>query len=228
MNTFSTNGINAQLKAGLVSSGSLEKAMLLAIDNGVPSIAFMFNPTELTFNAEVQVNEQSGTQDQKEGTKKVSFSQVPPFSVTMSKIIFDTYETGENVVDKYIAHFKAAVKFIGSVKSKFPNLNNSRGNKKEGVTKNKNGTSVEQKSDDSNRPPLYRFVWGDQVYIEKCFVEKLSYKITMFLPNGTPVRAVIDSLTLKDAATLKKNQDSPPPVSDRKKDSLESRMKFKG
>lgn len=48
------------------------------------------------------------------------------------------------------------------------------------------------------RPPLYRFEWGANVYLEYCFVERLDYKLTKFAANGTPVRAIIDSLTLKE------------------------------
>ena len=49
------------------------------------------------------------------------------------------------------------------------------------------------------RPPIYKFTWGEQIYLRRCFIENLTYKLTMFLPDGTPVRAVIDSLTLKEA-----------------------------
>ena len=55
------------------------------------------------------------------------------------------------------------------------------------------------------RPPIYQFMWGKQVYLRRCFIEKLNYKLTMFLPDGTPVRAVIDSLTLKEADEPKEN-----------------------
>lgn len=47
------------------------------------------------------------------------------------------------------------------------------------------------------RPPTYLFSWGSQQYI-RCFIEDLSYDLTMFLPDGTPVRAVIGSLTLTE------------------------------
>ena len=49
------------------------------------------------------------------------------------------------------------------------------------------------------RPPIYTFSWGGQVHLRRCFVEKLNYKLTMFMPDGTPVRATIDSLVLKEA-----------------------------
>lgn len=76
------------------------------------------------------------------------------------------------------------------------------------------------------RPPIYQFMWGKQVYLRRCFIEKLSYKLTMFLPDGTPVRAVIDSLTLKEADEPKENGplDAKPPAQvDRQTDSLSSR-----
>ena len=76
------------------------------------------------------------------------------------------------------------------------------------------------------RPPIYQFMWGKQVYLRRCFIEKLSYKLTMFLPDGTPVRAVIDSLTLKEADEPKENGPlgaKPPAQVDRQTDSLSSR-----
>ncbi|GAB4178085.1 MAG: peptidoglycan-binding protein [Calditrichia bacterium] len=38
------------------------------------------------------------------------------------------------------------------------------------------------------RPPVLQFVWGTFVF--KCVIKKLVTKYLMFLPNGTPVRAV--------------------------------------
>jgi hypothetical protein len=76
------------------------------------------------------------------------------------------------------------------------------------------------------RPPIYQFMWGKQVYLRRCFIEQLNYKLTMFLPDGTPVRAVIDSLTLKEADEPQENGPlgpKPPPKVDRQTDSLASR-----
>jgi hypothetical protein len=76
------------------------------------------------------------------------------------------------------------------------------------------------------RPPIYQFMWGKQVYLRRCFIEQLNYKLTMFLPDGTPVRAVIDSLTLKEADEPQENGPlgaKPPPNVDRQTDSLASR-----
>ncbi|MBW4557876.1 MAG: phage tail protein [Trichormus sp. ATA11-4-KO1] len=46
------------------------------------------------------------------------------------------------------------------------------------------------------RPPIYVFTWGDQQYI-RCFVQSLNYSLTLFLPDGTPVRAKVN-LTLEE------------------------------
>ncbi len=43
----------------------------------------------------------------------------------------------------------------------------------------------------TKRPPIYIFTWGDTDYL-RCFVKTLSFKLTLFLPDGTPVRASVD------------------------------------
>lgn len=48
----------------------------------------------------------------------------------------------------------------------------------------------------NERPPIYLFTWGSQEYL-RCFVQSLSYKLTLFLPDGTPVRAIVN-LTLEE------------------------------
>ncbi len=152
-------------KSSLISekSGNLVKARLTSED-GVPPIEFMFNPTELSFNRDVKTSENPGARTKDEGLPKVSYSYIKAYTVTIKKILFDTYEDGSDVVSKYIEPFRTAVKFVGG----------------------------------KERPPIYTFSWGDQVYLRRCFVVSLTYNLTMFLPDGTPVRAVIDSLTLKE------------------------------
>lgn len=41
------------------------------------------------------------------------------------------------------------------------------------------------------RPPIYLFTWGKNKYL-RCFVKNFSFKLTLFLSDGTPVRANID------------------------------------
>lgn len=155
---------------------TLTKAKLIPKDNGVHEIEFMFNPTELSFEKVVETSENQAARTQDRGQNKVSFATTISYKVTINKILFDTYETGEDVVKKYIDHFRKAVQFD-------PKL-------------------VQAKKE---RTPLYTFAWGSHQYLRSCFIEKLSYKLTMFLPDGTPVRAVIDSLSLKEADEPKPN-----------------------
>jgi len=56
---------------------------------------------------------------------------------------------------------------------------------------------AEKGSAKGKRPPVYTFVWGNNKYL-RCFIDSLTYKLTRFLPDGTPVQAKIDSLTLKE------------------------------
>lgn len=46
------------------------------------------------------------------------------------------------------------------------------------------------------RTHILTFVWGEHTYLNHCFIESLDYRLTMFLPDGMPVRAVIDNLTM--------------------------------
>ncbi|MBD1924673.1 hypothetical protein H6F77_26965 [Microcoleus sp. FACHB-831] len=143
----------------------LEKAYLSALDSGGEDIHFMFNPTELTFTGSVKYNDNQGAQAEKTGKSKVSFSNVNPSTVTISNILFDTYEDGIDVFQAHIKKFRDAIIFVPGLK----------------------------------RTPMYGFFWGEHPYMPRCVVENLTYKLTMFLADGTPVRAVIDSLTLKEA-----------------------------
>ena len=154
----------------------LAKALLLAKDSGAKNIEFMFNPQEIAFEESVATSESQGTRGEKKGRPKVSFSYINATKVTINNIVFDTFETGENVFLTRIIPFKKAVEFLGN---------------------------------EEKRPPIYSFVWG-QVYLEYCFIDTLGYKLTKFLTNGTPVRAVIDSLVLKEIDPPQKDQGSTP------------------
>jgi hypothetical protein len=175
---------------------TLTKATLHPNDSGAPTLEFMFNPTELVFEGVLETSENSGARNQQSGRPKVSFSHVKAYTITINNIIFDTYEIGEDVVQKYIENFKKALEFVG-----------------------------QGGGGDTQRPPLYKFIWGKKVYLKSCFIEKLNYKLTLFLPDGTPVRAVIDSLTLKEADEPKPNNSMMNPVKDRTQDSLASKLK---
>lgn len=64
---------------------------------------------------------------------------------------------------------------------------------------------------DKERPPIYLFTWGSQEYL-RCFVQSLSYKLTLFLPDGTPVRSVVN-LTLEEIGEANPNGNTGTPSS---------------
>ncbi len=49
----------------------------------------------------------------------------------------------------------------------------------------------------SKPPPLTEFVWGS-FSTKKCYITDLSVSYTLFLPNGTPIRAEVNGLTLTE------------------------------
>ena len=60
------------------------------------------------------------------------------------------------------------------------------------------------------RPPIYLFSWGTIDYLH-CYVESLDYQLTLFLPDGTPVRAKA-SISLKEVDPSQ-GVSNPPPQS---------------
>lgn len=88
------------------------KAKLIA-QGGGNNIEFMFNPQELSFSRTMNLNSCGGARTD-EGIPKVSFGSPEPYSISVNGLIFDTYETGENVLDKHIENFRQSVEFLDS------------------------------------------------------------------------------------------------------------------
>lgn len=151
----------------VMSSQRLVKAKLFSLDSNDYNVEFMFNPNQLNFSRGIKLNEPSGARS-RHGQKKVSFADPESCTLNLQKILFDTYEEGTDVYKKYIDRLVKSVQFIN------PN----------------------ERDDKNKRPPIYLFIWGANDYL-RCFVESLKYQLTMFLPDGTPVRATAD-LTLKE------------------------------
>ena len=152
---------------------TLQKARLVAVDGG-ENIEFMFNPNQLDFSRSIDIEQAQGAHTA-EGENKTSFKYPNPYSLKISNILLDTYESGTSVLD-HVGKFTKAVEFSDSGQGK------------------------------EKRPPIYLFTWGNERYL-RCFVKTLSFKLTLFLPNGTPVRAVLDlSLEQVDSPTPKPGQ----------------------
>lgn len=148
-------------------SERLVKAKLFSLDDKKYDIVFMYNPTLVDFKRSIKLNQPAGARN-KQGQNKISFANPEPCVITLSKILFDTYEEGTDVYKTYIEKMMQSVMFI----------------------------NPESKKDEDKRPPIYLFIWGEKDYL-RCFVESFTYQLTMFLPNGMPVRAVAN-LTLKE------------------------------
>lgn len=161
--------------------------MLFSVDNAEYDLEFMFNPTQLDFRRSIRVNQPTGPRSG-QGQSKVSFAAPEPCTLTLSNIIFDTYETQENVVNRYIDRLIRAVKFLDA--------NPPRGAISVSPAPAPRHSSATQQQAENNRPPIYLFTWGEYQYL-RCFVESFQYQLTLFLPEGTPVRAKVN-LTLKE------------------------------
>lgn len=158
----------------------LEKAKLVRHDGDAETITFMFNPTEISFTRTSSWTSDPGNRGESL-LPKVNFSGVEPYKFTLSKLLFDTYETKDSVVEKYIRNIKKG---------------------------------VEAPDGENQRPPVYIFTWREKYF--HCVMTSLSYNLTMFLSDGTPVRALVDiSLQEVDSKNLPAGR---PPVKKGEKD----------
>lgn len=86
------------------------KAVIIAKEAGVLGFSVMFNPKELQVDKTVSWTAAS-TKGQQTEDPKQEFKE--PQASTMSvTLYFDTYETGEDVYDKYIKELEKTVKMV--------------------------------------------------------------------------------------------------------------------
>ena len=211
-----------------VSDKRLVKAALIPRSGeSAPTIRFMFNPTDLQFSRSVSIEMVKGARTFR-GLPKVNFGFIEPYELKLSGLVFDTYETGEDVYE-LIKPLRDAVDF-SSFQDPFTEktITDANGNtytysermmqtnftnvlaqsaastaagmlgNKVGVTADINlagfmeyGTNFDNQALELRRPPVYYFIWGEHNYM-RCMIKDLSFKLTMFLPNGRPVRAMVD------------------------------------
>ena len=146
-----------------------EKAKLkLANQPRASFIEFQFNPTEIIFDVAADLSTSKGARQTETGAPKVNFSNFQADKVTLKNIVYDTFE-------------------VESGDSQKKNVLSAYINKYKEAMKFVPG---------KDQPPILTFSWGNNIYLKRCFIENLSYRLTMFASDGTPVRAVIDSLTL--------------------------------
>ncbi|MEH2240504.1 CIS tube protein [Nostoc sp.] len=97
----------------------LEKAKLVAYNGEAPDIELMFNPTDISFSRTVNWQSQPGNRGS-ELLPKVNFSSVEPYKFTLKQLLYDTYETKESVMKKYIDNIKKSVETINKTPDKRP------------------------------------------------------------------------------------------------------------
>lgn len=129
---------------------ALEKAAILNEDTG-DKIEFCFNPSEIQVAKTVPWSRHAvkGTD-----SPEAQFTQGGELRLT-AELVFDTYETSEDVYNKY-------TKKVAELTEIKPQL---------------------------KRPSLCRWIWGKHSF--PCFVESYQTRYTMFLEDGTPVRAIM-------------------------------------
>jgi hypothetical protein len=125
------------------------------------AIDVCFNPKEYSLEKSVEWDSEKAFSD----APNPEFKAPKPMSLSVT-LQFDSYEERVSVRDKWVRKLEALTLMKKQLKS---------------------GASKKDKED--ARPPTILFVWGRFTF--KGVVESLSQKYTMFLSDGTPVRAEV-------------------------------------
>jgi len=149
--------------------GKLERARIHVLKNdGAQStdvdsyIEVCFNPKEYSLEKSVEWDAEKAFTD----APTPEFKAPKPMTLSVT-LQFDTYEERSNVRDKWVRKIEKLTLMTGDLP--------------------KDGTKASKPDKQKFRPPTILFVWGRFVF--KGVVESLSQKYTMFLSDGTPVRA---------------------------------------
>lgn len=151
--------------------GSLERAKIYVLDNsetgsftkdsvaGKTHIDVCFNPKEYALDKSVEWDSEKSFSD----AAAPEFKK--PSAMTLSVTLqFDSYEERVSVRDKWVRQLEGMTMMKAPLTSK--------------------SSDTDKKN---NRPPTILFVWG--AFVFQGVIESLSQKYTMFLSDGTPVRA---------------------------------------
>src|SRR5438874_2552795 len=124
-------------------------------------IEVCFNPKEYSLDKTVEWDSEKAFSDAPQPEFKA------PKPMTLSVVLqFDTYEERVSVRDKWVRRIEKLTMMTGKVKNE------------------QKPTKIEKQK---LRPPVILFIWGRFTF--KGVVESLAQKYTMFLSDGTPVRA---------------------------------------
>jgi hypothetical protein len=147
-----------------MSTSQLKRALIKTVDGESISVECLFNPKEYTF---AKTNSWPKEAKAVENMPSVNFGGGNPATLSMD-LLFDSYQSsrdGGKSSDVRTSHI-----------NKLWQMMYVDANMKE-KKKNKQG-----------RPPKVQFVWG-KAWSFEAVITSLSVTFTLFLPNGTPVRA---------------------------------------
>jgi len=148
--------------------GKLERARIHVLkgdgsnDNDAEFIEVCFNPKEYSLEKSVEWDAEKAFSD----APHPEFKAPKPMTLSVT-LQFDTYEERANVRDKWVGQIEKLTLMTGDLP--------------------KDGKKASTTDKQKFRPPTILFIWGRFVF--KGVVESLSQKYTMFLSDGTPVRA---------------------------------------
>ena len=146
-----------------MSTSGLVKAVIMNVDDG-DRIECLFNPKEYTFAKQ-------NTWEKKKVTgsnmPQVTFSGGQPTTLQM-ELFFDTYAVASDGQAKDVRkEYTDKIWKLMMVEDKLKDKKNKKG-----------------------RPPTVRFQWGS-AWSFNAVITSIQQKFTLFMPNGTPVRATL-------------------------------------
>lgn len=147
---------------------TLQKAEIKPLEGNADAIEAMFNPDQITYN-----KDSAWTLQPTNGQTlpNLTYGTATPATLTVT-LLFDGTEDGENVakkVDKLTA--------LQKVDSSIPNGTRS-------------GGGGGQSQSRQHRPPSVQFRWGSFLSF-KAVIAKVAATFSLFLDDGTPVRASV-------------------------------------
>lgn len=151
-------------------SNGLVKAEIENLDDAQGKVVCMFNPREYTFSKQNQWREsnQKGA-----NVGRLEFGGGAPAKLTL-QLLFDTYEAHRegsrtlNQAGEDVRQYTGKLWDMMKVSDRRRNRTTGRG-----------------------EPPRVRFTWGN-LWSFEAVIESITQKFTLFLEDGTPVRATLD------------------------------------
>ena len=146
-----------------MSGSSLVKAVIMNVDAG-DRVECLFNPKEYTFAKQNNWEKKKVTGG---NVPQVTFSGGDPATLQM-ELFFDTYaEAGGGQAEDVRKKYTDKIWQLMIVDEKLKDKKNKKG-----------------------RPPTVRFQWGS-AWSFNAVLKSVQQKFTLFLPDGTPVRATL-------------------------------------